>query len=63
MNTLHESDIDAAIDQVLEKFPQSCGIHDLYPNQRRIIHQFFKGENIIYTGKNSKKFSMNPLRH
>ena len=43
---IHSSDLDKAIQSVLNKLP---GISELYPNQREILDTLFQHENIFFT--------------
>jgi hypothetical protein len=51
MDKVPESEIDKSIDLVIMRLLPSSGVHNLYPNQRKMLHNFCKGENIFYTGK------------
>ena len=52
MDNLCWDDIELGIDRVVEKLSPDSGVHDLYPNQRLMLHQFCNGQDIFYTGKN-----------
>ena len=58
---LSEATILDAIDQVIKTLSPSGGISSLYPNQQKMILQFFKGENIIYTGTSCFSFIVHQL--
>ena len=51
MDQVPESEIDKSIDRVIMRLLPSSGVHNLYPSQRKMLHNFCKGENIFYTGK------------
>ena len=50
MEQLSEAMIDEAINHLITKLNPSAGIKDVYPNQRRLLHEFFRGQDIFYTG-------------
>ena len=58
MDQVTESEIDKSIDQVILKLLSSSGVRDLYPSQRKMLHNFCKGDNIFYTGNFSPNFEL-----
>ena len=50
MEYLSKSQIDESINHIVSRLSTNSGIQDLFPNQRRLLHEFCKGQNIIYTG-------------
>ena len=51
MNQIEARIIDNAIDRITTKLASVSNIKELYPNQRKMLHNFCAGKNIIYTGK------------
>ena len=51
MELVTDKDIDKCIDTVLCRLNPEAGIKELYPSQRKILHKFCKGVDIILTGK------------
>ena len=50
MDKLSTSQIDSLIDNVVAKLNPNSGIKEVYPSQRSLLHEFCRGNNIIYTG-------------
>jgi hypothetical protein len=50
MELISSSSIDRSIDRIVSRLAPS-GIRELYPNQRKLLHEFCLGKDIFYTGK------------
>ena len=53
MNAIAMADVDRSIDRVVGGLVNVEGesvIQKLYPNQRRLLHEFCQGRDIFYTG-------------
>ena len=58
MALIPEVVIDAAIDRVVNRLDPNAGINKLYGSQRNMIHEYFKGSDIFYTGIEYRRFYM-----